>query len=119
MNKKGVLTVTENLGQRIQRIRLAKGHSLSELAEIAGVAKSYLSNVERNIQSNPSIQFMEKIAEALETSVSLLLYGEPSSDEPLDPEWSRLVQEAMTSGISKEEFREFLEFQKWKQNQKD
>ncbi|AWB45861.1 transcriptional regulator [Paenibacillus sp. CAA11] len=111
--------MTENLGQRIQRIRMAEGCSLSELAEKSGVAKSYLSNVERNIQSNPSIQFMEKIASALGTSVAFLLYGELPEDEPLDPEWSSLVKEAMNSGISKQEFKEFLEFQKWKLGQKE
>ena len=90
----------QNMGQRIQKLRLEKGFSLSELADRADVAKSYLSNVERNIQSNPSIQFIEKIADALQVSI-------------------RLVQEAMASGISKREFKEFLDFQKWKLDQKD
>ncbi|HEY4431941.1 MAG TPA: helix-turn-helix transcriptional regulator, partial [Paenibacillus sp.] len=36
------------MGQRIQHLRLEKGFSLSELADRADVAKSYLSNVERN-----------------------------------------------------------------------
>ncbi|GGA35395.1 helix-turn-helix domain-containing protein [Paenibacillus physcomitrellae] len=111
--------MAELLGQRIQQIRLAKGLSLSELAEKADVAKSYLSNVERNIQSNPSIQFIEKVAEALDSSVAYLLYGEHAEEESLDPEWASLVHEAMNSGISKEEFKQFLEFQKWKLNQKE
>jgi len=32
----------------------------------------------------------------------------------LDGEWKKLVVEAMNSGVSKEEFRQFLEFNKWK-----
>jgi XRE family transcriptional regulator of biofilm formation len=113
--------VSQNMGQRIQQLRLDKGLSLSELADRAGVAKSYLSNVERNIQSNPSIQFIEKIADALQVSIHALLYGEPTDTEetPLDSEWFRLVQDAMASGISKREFKEFLDYQKWRLDQKD
>lgn len=48
------------IGQRIKQYRKEKGYSLSELAEKAGVAKSYLSSIERNLQTNPSIQFLEK-----------------------------------------------------------
>ncbi|QWU16586.1 Transcriptional regulator, contains XRE-family HTH domain [Paenibacillus sophorae] len=111
----------DNIGQHIQHLRLEKGLSLSELAGKADVAKSYLSNVERNIQSNPSIQFIEKIAEALDVPVHVLLYGEISDtqEEPLDSEWFKLVQEAMASGVSKREFKEFLDYQKWRLEQKD
>ncbi|MDU5950958.1 MAG: anti-repressor SinI family protein, partial [Paenibacillus macerans] len=34
-------------------------------------------------------------------------------------EWWELVQEAMTSGVSKKEFKDFLEYQKWKMGQKN
>ena len=52
--------------------------SLSELAERAGIAKSYLSSIERNIQSNPSIQFLEKISSVLDIPVNSLLQGDNS-----------------------------------------
>lgn len=41
------------IGERIKRLRLQKGISLTELAEKAGVAKSYISSIERNLQKNP------------------------------------------------------------------
>jgi XRE family transcriptional regulator of biofilm formation len=117
----GRLTVPEHLGSRIHQLRVEKGLSLSELADKADVAKSYLSNVERNIQSNPSIQFIEKMADALQVSIHVLLYGEPveAQEASLDGEWFRLVQEAMASGISKREFKEFLDYQKWRLEQKE
>ncbi|MDQ0196569.1 helix-turn-helix domain-containing protein [Paenibacillus wynnii] len=110
----------ENLGQRIHQLRLEKDLSLSELADRAHVAKSYLSNVERNIQSNPSIMFIEKIADALQVSMHILLYGELSETEEalLDSDWFGLVQDAMASGVSKQEFKEFLDYQKWRLDQK-
>ena len=110
----------EDIGNRIQSLRLAKGLSLSELASRAGVAKSYLSNVERNIQSNPSIHFLGKMANSLDVPLELILYGHEAKVEGhLDSDWQQLVKDAMSSGISKTQFREFLEFQKWKKQSDD
>ncbi|WP_449536940.1 anti-repressor SinI family protein [Ferdinandcohnia sp. Marseille-Q9671] len=43
--------------------------------------------------------------------------SEPENVE-LDSEWTRLVREAMKSGVSKDEFKSFLEFNKWKMDNK-
>lgn len=94
--------------------------SLSELADKAGIAKSYLSSIERGIQSNPSIQFLEKVSAVLDIPVNSLLHGESNNAQykELDHDWESLVREAMASGVSKQEFREFLEFNKWKMENK-
>ncbi|GMA61187.1 helix-turn-helix domain-containing protein [Alicyclobacillus fastidiosus] len=105
------------IGERIKQLRLAKGLSLSELAELSGVAKSYLSAIERSLQGNPSIQIIEKLASVLNVSVPALLLPDDvdaGENEVLDPEWVKLAQEAMNSGITKEQFREYLEFHKWR-----
>jgi XRE family transcriptional regulator of biofilm formation len=106
------------IGKRIQELRSIKGLSLSQLAERAGVAKSYLSSIERDIQSNPSIQFLEKVSSVLNVSLDTLLLDNTSAEgnRDLDQEWAKLVREAMDSGVSKDQFREFLEFNKWRQN---
>lgn len=109
------------IGQRIKQYRKEKGYSLSELAEKAGVAKSYLSSIERNLQTNPSIQFLEKVSAVLDDSVHTLLdeKHETEYDGQLDSEWEKLVRDAMTSGVSKKQFREFLDYQKWRKSQKE
>jgi XRE family transcriptional regulator of biofilm formation len=110
--------VSDHIGHRIQKIRKLKGISLSELAEKSNVAKSYISNVERNIQNNPSIQLIEKIANALDVTMNTILYGDQADlENELDPDWLQLAQEAMASGISKNQFKEYLEFQKWRLSQ--
>jgi XRE family transcriptional regulator of biofilm formation len=108
------------IGERVKKYRLEKRISLSELAESAGVAKSYLSSIERNIQSNPSIQFLEKISSVLGVSVKMLLNEETDvgDESELDSAWIELVKEAMESGVTKEQFREYLEFNKWRKNKK-
>jgi XRE family transcriptional regulator, master regulator for biofilm formation len=103
------------IGERVKQLRLQKKMSLSEVAEQAGVAKSYLSSLERNLQTNPSIQFLEKISAVLGVSVDYFINDAIDKDD-LDTDWLKLVQEAMDSGISKDQFREFLEFNKWKIN---
>ncbi|RIV21882.1 helix-turn-helix domain-containing protein [Alicyclobacillaceae bacterium I2511] len=108
------------IGKRIQKLRSDKGLSLSELADKAGVAKSYLSAIERDIQDNPSIHVLEKLAGVLGVAVSSLI--ETQSDdiaapETLDAEWTQLVRDAMASGIPKEQFRDFLEYTRWRQLQ--
>ncbi|MCP8615766.1 helix-turn-helix domain-containing protein [Salirhabdus salicampi] len=109
------------IGERIRKYRKYRKMSLSELAEKAGVAKSYISSIERNIQSNPSVQFLEKVAQVLGIPVNLLLFQEEENQlkQTLDADWLQLVQEAMTSGVSKEEFKDFIEYNKWKQEQKE
>jgi XRE family transcriptional regulator, master regulator for biofilm formation len=104
------------IGERVKKIRLEKKISLSELADQAGVAKSYLSSLERNLQRNPSIQFLEKIASVLNVPVDQLIHEQINKEE-LDNDWMTIVKEAMQSGVSKDQFREFLEFNKWRVNQ--
>ncbi|OXM85235.1 helix-turn-helix domain-containing protein [Paenibacillus rigui] len=105
------------IGKRIQQLRKEKGITLTELAERAGVAKSYISKLERDIQKNPSIQFVEKIASVLNVPMESLIDQEdrvPMEDPDIDQEWYQIIKEAMTSGVDKQQFREFLEFNKWK-----
>ncbi|MFD0961414.1 helix-turn-helix domain-containing protein [Paenibacillus chungangensis] len=107
------------IGQHIQDLRKRRGLSLTELSLRAGVAKSYLSSIERGIQKNPSIQFLEKIGEVLNVSVEdIINFGNiDQSAALLDKEWEELVKEAMNSGVSKEQFKDFLEYNKWKLHQ--
>ncbi|CAN7712099.1 helix-turn-helix domain-containing protein [Paenibacillus sp. LjRoot153] len=105
------------IGKRVQQLRKEKGLSLTELAERAGVAKSYISSLERDIQKNPSIQFLEKIAAVLKVPVDRLIDDQEEivvGDRELDEEWYEIIKEAMTSGVDKQQFREFLDFNKWR-----
>ncbi|WNR43783.1 helix-turn-helix domain-containing protein [Paenibacillus roseipurpureus] len=106
------------IGKRVQQLRKEKGLSLTELAERAGVAKSYISSLERDIQKNPSIQFLEKIAAVLKVPLERLIDDQQDetaiNESELDEEWFDIIREAMTSGVDKQQFREFLDFNKWK-----
>lgn len=112
------------IGDQVKRLRNDKGLSLSELAKSAGISKSYLSQIERGIQSNPSLGFLKKIAVPLKTTVEFLLETETLSSRQegeLDEEWKSLIQQATEAGLKKEDFQEYLsyiQFQKWVKQQK-
>lgn len=61
------------IGTNINRIRTRSGITLSELADRAGISKSYLSSIERNLKQNPSIQVIERIALVLRVDLKTLL----------------------------------------------
>jgi XRE family transcriptional regulator of biofilm formation len=84
--------------------------SISELSAKSGVAKSYISSLERNLQTNPTILVLEKIARILCIKVDALL--NEKAGKGMDEEWLEIMQDVMGSGISKEEMREFIEGRK-------
>ena len=56
---------TPALGKTIQRLRKAYNMSLGELSEQSGVAKSIISQIERN-ETNPTIATVYRLSKALE-----------------------------------------------------
>ncbi|MBE4907939.1 helix-turn-helix domain-containing protein [Bacillus luteolus] len=113
------------IGKRIRKLRQKKGISMSELSKQAGVSKSYLSYIERDLQTNPSLQFLSKLAETLDTDIEYLLGTGSSAKvtrEILDNEWAVLLKKAIDDGMSKEDFREyrdFINFRNWKNTRQE
>ncbi|MDW7613468.1 helix-turn-helix domain-containing protein [Peribacillus simplex] len=94
------------IGYRVKSLREERKMSISELSTKSGVAKSYISSLERNLQTNPTILVLEKIAKILCIKVDALLNEQ--ADKVMDEEWMAIMQDVMGSGISKEEMREFI-----------
>jgi transcriptional regulator with XRE-family HTH domain len=63
---------SSNLGKTIQRLRRAYNMSLGELSEQSGVAKSIISQIERN-ETNPTIGTVWRLSRALDTSIDEVL----------------------------------------------
>ncbi|WP_164217229.1 helix-turn-helix transcriptional regulator [Virgibacillus sp. YIM 98842] len=110
------------IGKNIKKIREQKGLTLSECAQRANISKSYLSNIERNLNQNPSIHILEKIAEVLEVDIGMLIDMQSESQVLSDPEWIEFIKELKKSGVEKDELQELkkvIEFAKWQNEQKD
>jgi len=61
------------IGQRIKQMRAAKELSLSRLADLAGISKGYLHDLENDQASKPSAEILYSVALALDTTVGFLL----------------------------------------------
>src|SRR5260370_17295708 len=61
-----------NIGKRVQSYREARGYTLSELARLSGVSRSYLYQVESG-ESSPTEEKLKALADALEVSIGDLL----------------------------------------------
>ncbi|SFG54522.1 helix-turn-helix domain-containing protein [Methylobacterium gossipiicola] len=82
----GAQLLSGQLGKTIQRLRKAYNLSLSELAEQSGVAKSIISQIERN-ETNPTLATIWRLSQALDVSIERVLAT--SDEEPFIEKTSR------------------------------
>ena len=94
------------LGTRIRTIRRARGRTLRQLADEAGVTESFLSQVEREV-ATPSIATVRRVARALDLTIAELFAEEPTAGRVVRREARRriaypglhAVDEFLTSGV--------------------
>lgn len=87
-------TDAKEIGMRITSLRNDKGLTLSELASLATVSKSYLSTVERGSGSRPGAAFLHKIAQALGVTIADLVGRRLVADSPnIPPELQALASD--------------------------
>jgi transcriptional regulator with XRE-family HTH domain len=63
----------ENIGSRIQALRLEKNLSLVDLAKASDVSKGLLHRIENVDDPNPELGTLRKIAKGLETTIAALI----------------------------------------------
>src|SRR5271169_6001555 len=70
----GAMALSGQLGRTVQRLRKAYNFSLSDLSSQSGVAKSIISQIERN-ETNPTLATLWRLAHALDVSIESMLQG--------------------------------------------
>lgn len=65
------MSILTNFGERIRKLRLSKGMSQEELAERAGVHRTYVGMIERG-EKNITLKNIERYAKALDVRLSEL-----------------------------------------------
>lgn len=85
------------LGKNISRIRKLHKITAAELAKLAGIKQPYLTQIEKGKRS-PSLDVLQRIAKALNTTVSELLGEVP---DPMSDDMKRLID--MARGLSTEQ----------------
>ena len=93
----------ETIGERIKRFRTERGMTPSELAEKAGVAKSYLSTLEHEDRSKnvrrPSADTLYRIGKALGVAMSDLLGRPVINSARANPRSASLMAYAKLRGL--------------------
>ncbi|MBV1702198.1 MAG: XRE family transcriptional regulator [Hyphomicrobiales bacterium] len=75
----GAVALSGQLGRTILHLRKSHALSLAELSEQSGVAKSIISQIERN-ETNPTLATIWRLAQALDVSIERVLQS--TEDEP-------------------------------------
>lgn len=103
-------------GKKVRELRKANNLTMSELAKKSGTASSYISDLENGKIKNPSINKIEKIAEALGVSLAELVKKEVK-DEKIKP----FVPETLYKGkeYTKELYLQLIDLNMKKNKYKD
>lgn len=64
--------MTRNIGETIAELRTSKGLSQEALADLCGVHRTYISQLERGLK-NPTLKVLQKISNALNVPLSKLI----------------------------------------------
>jgi XRE family transcriptional regulator, regulator of sulfur utilization len=94
----GAQALSGQLGRTIQRLRKNYNMSLSELSDQSGVAKSIISQIERN-ETNPTLATIWRLSQALDVSIDRFLVQ--NDDEPFVEKTSRNDMPILTSDDGK------------------
>lgn len=84
--------MSAKLGKTINRLRRAYKYSLGDLSEQSGVAKSIISQIEKN-ETNPTLNTVYKLARALNSPIEDILRSDdaPALIEKLGPSGTPLL----------------------------
>lgn len=66
------MEIHRRLARNLKRLREEKGWSQEDLADEAGLHRTYVSGLERQVR-NPTIQILERLAKALVVKASALI----------------------------------------------
>lgn len=70
----------------IKEIRENKNITLYRLSKLTGLSRTYLRNLENNINANPTVSVLEKISIALNVDIKDLFYSDSNIVESLRDE---------------------------------
>lgn len=105
--------MTTSFGQRLRWQREERGLSLDQLASRAGISRAYLWKLEKKPDANPSIDLVDRLAEALSITSSELIgddrktpEGQPSIPAPLQElQQQRKLADAEVEDLARIQFR--------------
>lgn len=86
-----------SLAAQIKTLRMKKGLSLQEMADVIGISKAHLWDMESGRSGNPSMELLKKLSDCLGVSIGQLVGEEPAADAP--SEAKAMFRQLTTLGV--------------------
>ena len=89
-----------DIGKKIKELRVAKGLTQEQLAELAGVSLQHIGEIERG-QGNPTLNSLVKLSDALDISLSELFENSEQykSEKEMRDLLHQLVEQSSEPGL--------------------
>lgn len=84
-----------NFGEKLRALRTQKGYTLKQMEKITGITQSYLSKLERNEKTNPSIDTLTSLANFFGVEVQWLIQDNDDTDNS-SPLTSKKIKQEIT-----------------------
>ena len=107
-----------NIGSQIRSLRTEKGFSLATLSERSNLSKGLLSKLENDEGSNPSVNTLFSIAEALEITIADILRTDTAQILRVVPETSPQWLKPLVKALGREPDPDILDAMYVLQNRK-
>lgn len=108
-----------DIGKRIKEVRKERKITLKELSDKIGYSSAYISQIENGKRSKPSHDFLQKVSDHLDISISYITTGRKTVSDLTEEELKEQIkvstrlfnekQERLRSSL-KEEFKELAEY---------
>ncbi len=92
-----------DVGKRIAYFREMRGYTVNKLANLSGISQSYLRDIENGKNTNPTVDVLRCICEAMD--ISLHVFFTESADNDLDNRICVAIQ-----NLNRTQQRKLLEF---------
>lgn len=106
------MSIIDRIDLRLKALEL----SGREACERAGLGESYIRDLRRNSKQSPRVEELEKLAKALETSVTWLITGAGDPKQKPDPDSAQVI--SFLSGLDAKRKGELAAFAKFLAEQK-
>lgn len=107
------MEIIKDLGEKIREIREEKKMTLRQLGNLVDMDYSYIGKIERGKVSSPSIETLQKIADALQVDISTF-FGEkgqvPDELKEIGVEWITFAKEMKQRELTPEQIKAFIKF---------
>ncbi len=88
--------INKAFGAYLRKLRIEKGFTQEQLAENADISVSFLGGIERGLKS-PTLETVQKLANALNTSISKLMTFEQKEASDKETQLNKLINEFVTN----------------------